>query len=250
MDDFLAKSKAPPCASFADTADVVAKVAFKMFLGVPALVGSWSSDRRTFSLVFSDNPLAEFTELPEKWGEVWYSNVLCGVIKGALEMVGVAACFGVLRVGWGGGVFEHEGMTRRDGRGRGRVGMGGMLEQRFLPLRLHGRCSWTCGNHRWLACALHLRWCRDPGGLLRSSVLYALRVLTFCYIFVLPRYPLPPPPVFPLPRLPFPSPPRALSRLPPPVHPPPRTPVCRSRWRSTPALSAARSAGRTSTRSA
>lgn len=87
MDDFLAKSKAPPCASFADTADVVAKVAFKMFLGVPALVGSWSSDRRTFSLVFSDNPLAEFTELPEKWGEVWYSNVLCGVIKGALEMV-------------------------------------------------------------------------------------------------------------------------------------------------------------------
>lgn len=87
VDDFLAKSKAPPCASFADTADVVAKVAFKMFLGVPALVGSWSSDRRTFSLVFSDNPLAEFTELPEKWGEVWYSNVLCGVIKGALEMV-------------------------------------------------------------------------------------------------------------------------------------------------------------------
>lgn len=97
VDDFLAKSKAPPCASFADTADVVAKVAFKMFLGVPALVGSWSSDRRTFSLVFTDNPLAEFTELPEKWGGVWYSNVLCGVIKGALEMVRPVASFGRIR---------------------------------------------------------------------------------------------------------------------------------------------------------
>jgi len=114
VDVFLAKSNAPPCASFADTADIVAKVAFKMFLGVPALVGSWSSDRRTFSLVFTDNPLAEFTELPEKWGGVWYSNVLCGVIKGALEMVR-ADLRGAVREGvlpGGGGRCRDEARVR------------------------------------------------------------------------------------------------------------------------------------------
>jgi hypothetical protein len=36
-----------------------------------------------------ENPLAEFVELPEEVleGELWFSNVLCGVIRGALEMV-------------------------------------------------------------------------------------------------------------------------------------------------------------------
>lgn len=43
-----------------------------------------------FSLTFDENPLAEFVELPEDalQGRLWYSNVLCGVIRGALEMVG------------------------------------------------------------------------------------------------------------------------------------------------------------------
>jgi trafficking protein particle complex subunit 3 len=36
-----------------------------------------------------ENPLAEFVELPEEVleGGLWFSNVLCGVIRGALEMV-------------------------------------------------------------------------------------------------------------------------------------------------------------------
>jgi len=40
-------------------------------------------------LTFEENPLAEFVELPEEAleGGLWYSNVLCGVLKGALEMV-------------------------------------------------------------------------------------------------------------------------------------------------------------------
>lgn len=75
------------CASFGETADVLAKVAFKMFLGISASAGSWSNDKRTFALTFEDNPLAEFTELGEKHNALWYSNVLCGVIRGALEMV-------------------------------------------------------------------------------------------------------------------------------------------------------------------
>lgn len=87
VDDFLAKSRITHCTNFADTADVIAKVGFKMFLGVSATVGSMSADKRTFGLVFEENPLAEFAELPEEWKGLWYSNVLCGVIRGALEMV-------------------------------------------------------------------------------------------------------------------------------------------------------------------
>ena len=42
-----------------------------------------------FVLTFEENPLAEFVELPEEAleGGLWYSNILCGVLKGALEMV-------------------------------------------------------------------------------------------------------------------------------------------------------------------
>jgi hypothetical protein len=43
-----------------------------------------------FVLTFDENPLAEFVELPEEAleGGLWFSNVLCGVLRGALEMVG------------------------------------------------------------------------------------------------------------------------------------------------------------------
>jgi hypothetical protein len=42
-----------------------------------------------FTLTLDENPLAEFVELPESAmeGGLWYSNVLCGVLRGALEMV-------------------------------------------------------------------------------------------------------------------------------------------------------------------
>lgn len=87
VDDFIAKARIQHCSSFSETAEVVAKVAFKMFLGVSASVGVWSSDRKTFGLIFEENPLAEFAELTEDMGALWYSNLLCGVIRGALEMV-------------------------------------------------------------------------------------------------------------------------------------------------------------------
>lgn len=51
---------------------------------------SWTTDGRQFSLVFEENPLADFVELPDDGRaqeELWFSNVLCGVLRGALEMV-------------------------------------------------------------------------------------------------------------------------------------------------------------------
>ena len=53
---------------------------------------SWAADEKSFSLVFDENPLADFVELPEDgpYEKLWYSNVLCGVIRGALEMVALS----------------------------------------------------------------------------------------------------------------------------------------------------------------
>jgi hypothetical protein len=87
IDEFLAKSGTPACQSHRETADVIAKVAFKMFLGVSAEVMNWNGDRNSFSLVFFENPLTEFVELPPEMAGLVYSNVLCGCLRGALEMV-------------------------------------------------------------------------------------------------------------------------------------------------------------------
>ena len=51
--------------------------------------GQANAPGASFSLTFDENPLAEFVELPEEAleGGLWFSNVLCGVLRGALEMV-------------------------------------------------------------------------------------------------------------------------------------------------------------------
>ena len=40
-----------------------------------------------FSLQLQENPITEFVELPEQYGSLAYNNMLCGVLRGALEMV-------------------------------------------------------------------------------------------------------------------------------------------------------------------
>ena len=85
----------------------VSQVGFKSFLNITPNVTHGaqppaSSPTRTsmpppqtnapgasFTLTFDENPLAEFVELPEEAldGGLWFSNVLCGVLRGALEMV-------------------------------------------------------------------------------------------------------------------------------------------------------------------
>jgi hypothetical protein len=45
----------------------------------------------SFTLTFDENPLAEFVELPEDAleGGLWFSNILCGVLRGSLEMASI-----------------------------------------------------------------------------------------------------------------------------------------------------------------
>lgn len=97
IEDFLARSSMLRCNDFRDTAEVVSKVGFKMFLNITPTVTNWSADGKECSLVLDENPLAEMVELPHMsmdptgfppaQSELWYSNILCGVIRGALEMV-------------------------------------------------------------------------------------------------------------------------------------------------------------------
>ena len=85
VDEFLAKAQIGTCQSFQETGEVIAKAGFKMFLGVSAeVVGASETE---FRLQLTENPLAEFVELPEQYSSLAYSNLLCGVLRGALEMV-------------------------------------------------------------------------------------------------------------------------------------------------------------------
>lgn len=90
IEELLAKSNVSRCTNFRDTAETVSKVGFKMFLNVTPTIDNWTADNKQFSLLLDDNPLAEFVELPDDgraYKELWYSNILAGVIRGALEMV-------------------------------------------------------------------------------------------------------------------------------------------------------------------
>ncbi|KAJ1032765.1 hypothetical protein NDA16_000784 [Ustilago loliicola] len=120
IEDFLARTNLSKCSDFREVGEVVSKVGFKMFLnitpnvihhqqedgtssssasaamtaqqpGATSAQGSRaaSSGTREFSLILDENPLAEFVELPRdaRAGGLWFSNVLAGVLRGALEMV-------------------------------------------------------------------------------------------------------------------------------------------------------------------
>lgn len=103
VDELLAKSELnevtiSPCKKMKDTAEVVAKIGFRMFLGMSCEVANISADGKAFSLFLYENPLSIFVELPESskdsegeggpdWSQMKYSNIYCGVIRGALEQV-------------------------------------------------------------------------------------------------------------------------------------------------------------------
>jgi trafficking protein particle complex subunit 3 len=90
IEDFLSKSNIPRCGNFRETADMISKVGFKMFLNITPVVTNWTADNKSFSLLFDENPLADFVELPDDGraqDELWFSNILCGILRGALEMV-------------------------------------------------------------------------------------------------------------------------------------------------------------------
>jgi hypothetical protein len=89
VDDFLSKSSINTCTSFKETVDVISKNAFKMYLGINCDVLVYSE--KEYGLIFTDNPLNDYVELPEKYQGLWYSNMVCGIIRGSLEAVSFIA---------------------------------------------------------------------------------------------------------------------------------------------------------------
>jgi len=90
IEDFLAKTNVGKCANFRETAEAISKIGFKVFLNITPTVTNWTTDGKQFSLTFEENPLADWVELPDDGkapNELWYSNLLCGVLRGSLEMV-------------------------------------------------------------------------------------------------------------------------------------------------------------------
>ncbi|EDO15651.1 hypothetical protein Kpol_473p10 [Vanderwaltozyma polyspora DSM 70294] len=88
IEDFLARTALPRCEDMIRTSEVITKCAFKIFLNITPQVTNWSPSNDAFSLILLENPLSEFVELPmDATKQLWYSNILCGVLRGALEMV-------------------------------------------------------------------------------------------------------------------------------------------------------------------
>mmetsp|Transcript_16111 Transcript_16111/g.48272 ORF Transcript_16111/g.48272 Transcript_16111/m.48272 type:complete len:172 (+) Transcript_16111:347-862(+) len=91
IDEFLANARITKCGDFKETAENIAKVGFKMFLNTTATVVNWNADNTECGLVLEDNLLIDFVELPEACSKLSYCQLLCGVIRGALEMVNISA---------------------------------------------------------------------------------------------------------------------------------------------------------------
>ncbi|GAA5836812.1 hypothetical protein JCM11251_005795 [Rhodosporidiobolus azoricus] len=94
IEDFLARTGLGRCKDFAEIAEVMSKVAFRSLLSVTPTVVQHppappTQPQPAFSLIFDENPLTDFVELPEEAveGGLSYAKILEGVVRGALEMV-------------------------------------------------------------------------------------------------------------------------------------------------------------------
>ncbi|XP_075252131.1 trafficking protein particle complex subunit 3-like [Convolutriloba macropyga] len=88
IEDFLSRSQMPRCRAFQESVEVICKSAFKQYFGIASVEATnWDAKMTECSLILKENPLADFVELPEKHQSLFYSNILCGVIKGALTAV-------------------------------------------------------------------------------------------------------------------------------------------------------------------
>lgn len=86
IEDYLAKTNTGRCHDLKDTADKI-QTAFRLYLGVQPNVANWSAAGDEFSFILDTNPLTELVELPDDLKNLKYCNIICGVIRGALEMV-------------------------------------------------------------------------------------------------------------------------------------------------------------------
>lgn len=91
IDELLAKASISQCADLKETSEVV-KLAFRIFLNIMPIITMNGDKEFVISLAMidgGDGVGSEWVELPEVAlkGGLHYANMLCGIIRGALEMV-------------------------------------------------------------------------------------------------------------------------------------------------------------------
>ena len=88
IDEFCAKNPLTVCTSFSASMEIITQVAFKMFFGNVIEIVHWNDKMNECTLNVNDIPMSMFVELPKQFQKtLWYSNLICGVLRGALEMV-------------------------------------------------------------------------------------------------------------------------------------------------------------------
>lgn len=87
IDDFLAKACLPPPKTFKEAVEIIQSKALPYYLNIKAEM--MPGDHKEFCLTFQDNILNDFVELPEKYHDLWYSNLICGVLRGAFEAINI-----------------------------------------------------------------------------------------------------------------------------------------------------------------
>ena len=96
IEDYLAKTNIPRCHDFKDVADKIQN-AFRIYLVFAPTITNWSASNDEFSIILEQNPITDYVELPDNLGNLKYLNLLCGVIRGALEMVQIEVQVGFLQ---------------------------------------------------------------------------------------------------------------------------------------------------------
>ena len=97
IDDFLAKSCIDPPKTFEEAISIITNNALKFYWNVGAKYELVKTDSNMidtnqqyeYRIYFSENPLNDYVELPDKFKGLWYSNMICGVIRGALEAINI-----------------------------------------------------------------------------------------------------------------------------------------------------------------
>ena len=101
IEDFLAKSRQTRCKNMLETAEVI-REAFRQYINISPQITNWNAEQDSFrfndaisegyltrflSLILDNNPLTDFVELPSEYSALSYCQMICGIIRGALEMV-------------------------------------------------------------------------------------------------------------------------------------------------------------------
>lgn len=91
IDEYLVQTQGvlPTCSSIHECAEAISKVGLKMFLGITGDIVNFDDERKAFRIRLpnQNNPFVDFVELPDKCKTLVYGNLLCGVLRGALESI-------------------------------------------------------------------------------------------------------------------------------------------------------------------